>query len=128
MTFTQTYKQSYIFCSYSAPYLGLTDDMREKRRMSMMTSLSLVMTPKRRNQELSASFPSCDQRLRGARGLSEGHLVSPGVEKEQNHHLPTASGTSSASERSLLYSKKNVKLRDVKPSVIEQKFQEAPRC
>lgn len=89
-----------------------------------MTSLSLVMTPKRRNQELSASFPSCDQRLRGARGLSEDPLLSPGVEKEQNHHLPTASASSSAPECSLLYSKKNVTLWDVKPSVIEQKFQE----
>lgn len=92
-----------------------------------MSSLSLTMTPRSRSQELLASFPSCDQRLLGAKGLSQGCLMSLGVEKEQNHHLPAACGTSSAPECSLLYSKKNGKLWDARLSVIEQKYQEALR-
>lgn len=62
-----------------------------------------------------------------AEGLSQSHLASPGVEKEQNHHLPTASGTSSTPEYSLLYSQKNIKLGNVEPSDIGQKYEKAPR-
>lgn len=127
MTFTQTYEQTSIFHFYSAPYLGLTDNMKKKMRMCALSSLSLVMTPRCRNQGLLASFPSCNWRLWGAEGVSQGHLASPGVEKDQNRHLPTASGTSSTPEYSLLYSKKNIKLRNVEASDIGQKYEKAPR-
>lgn len=89
MTFTQTYKQTSIFRFYSAPYLGLTEGMKEKMKMCTMSSLSLVITPRSRNQELLASFPSCDNGFHGGQGiLIQGHPVSPGVEKEQNHYRP----------------------------------------
>lgn len=50
--------------------LELTKDMKEKMRMCSRSSLSLIRTPRSRNQELLASFLSCDHGLRVAEGLS----------------------------------------------------------
>lgn len=92
--------------------------MKEKMKVCTMSSLSLIITPRSRNQELLASFPSCDHGFHGGQGiLIQGHPVSPGLETEQNHYRSVVSGTS-APECSLLYGKKNVKLWDMEPSVI----------
>lgn len=65
-------------------------------------------------------------------GTLTGSSCEPAVEKEQNHHLPTASGTPSTQDtlhpgHSPHYSKKNTGLRNVEPADIGQKYEKVPR-